>query len=208
MIGQNFGRLIVIGGAGRDKKRNILWRCICDCGTGTVAAGYRLRKGETRSCGCLQRETTVERNTRHGLCGSRLYSIWSNMLSRCGNDKNPQFSDYGGRGISVCEEWHDFTKFADWALANGYSDCLTIDRVINDDGYSPRNCRWATAFQQSRNKRPRRDQKLTDAHVEAIRNDPRPQSAIAATYSIHQQHVSRIKRGLSRAFPTGEQHHA
>lgn len=208
MIGLRFNRLVVTESAGRDRKRNLLWKCVCDCGAGTVATGYRLQRGETRSCGCLQRETVAERNLSHGLSGSRLYNIWANMLARCGNENYPQFSDYGGRGISVCNQWHDFTKFADWALANGYADHLTIDRINNDSGYSPHNCRWATRLQQSRNKRPRRDQKLTDAQVDAIRNDPRSQKVIAAAYSVRQQHVSRIKSGARRAFTTGEQHHA
>lgn len=202
MISARFGRLVVTAAAGRDKKRNLLWRCVCECGSEIVTAGYRLRSGETRSCGCLQRETVTARNASHGQSGTRLYNIWSNMLARCGNENNPQFADYGGRGIAVCREWHDFTSFEAWAKASGYSDDLTIDREENDGNYEPSNCRWATSLQQSRNKRPRRDQKLTDAQADAIRNDPRPQSEIAVEYSIGQQHVSRIKRGERRAFPT------
>lgn len=204
MIGSVVGRLTVKEAAGKDSKRNLLWRCVCTCGSETIASGWRLRKGEPKSCGCLQREVTANRNMSHGMTGTRLYNIWSNMLSRCGNEKNPQFCDYGERGIFVCEDWHNFESFAAWATANGYSNSLSIDRINNDGGYDPANCRWATTFEQAHNKRPRADQKLTDAQVEAIRNDPRPQNEIAATYSIRQQHVSRIKSGKRRAFQTGE----
>lgn len=208
MIGRRFTRLVVVEAAGRDKKRNLLWRCKCDCGADALIAGYRLRNGETRSCGCLQREVVTIRNTSHNQSSSRLYNIWSNMLARCQNENNPQFDDYGGRGITVCPEWHDFSTFAAWAAVAGYSSNLTIDRIDNDSGYAPRNCRWATRLQQSRNKRPRRDQKLTDAQVNSIRADRRPNAVIASEYSIHPHYVSRLKGGIRRAFPTGETHHA
>lgn len=207
MIGYHIGRLTVISQAGRDRKRNILWRCACECGNETIAAGWRLRKGEPRSCGCLQRELVTAKNSTHRLCGTRLYNIWSNMLARCERDTHPQFSDYGGRGIHVCDDWKEFQKFHEWSIVNGYKDGLSIDRINNDSGYCPENCRWATALQQSRNKRPRRDQKLTDDQVKSIRDDTRQQSVIADAYSIRQQHVSRIKSGKRRNFPTGEQHH-
>lgn len=202
MIGRAFSRLTVAGSAGRDRKRNLLWRCVCHCGGETVTAGYRLRSGETRSCGCLQREKVAERNQSHGRSKTRLYSIWCNMRARCENGRHPQYHDYGGRGIAVCEQWRTFEPFADWAFANGYTDDLTIDRVDNDYGYSPGNCRWATRLEQSRNKRARHDQKLTDDQVEAIRSDTRIQAHIAAEYGVRQQHIARIKNGTRRSFPT------
>ena len=192
MRGRTFYRLTVIAPAGRDKKRNLLWRCGCSCGAEKTTAGYRLRSGETRSCGCLQREIVTKRNTKHGLAGSRLYVIWSNMRARCADKGN---ADYGGRGIRVCDDWLSFKPFAAWAVANGYAAVLTIERIDNDAGYSPDNCRWATPLEQSRNKRLRRDGKLVEADVSAIRNDTRMQRVIAADYGIRQQHVSRIKSG-------------
>lgn len=124
------------------------------------------------------------------------------MHERCSNPKNKQYSDYGGRGIKVCPEWVAFEPFSEWALSNGHSDTLSIDRVDNNGNYEPSNCRWATTLEQSRNKRPRSDQKLSDAQVEAIRADTRFQYVIARDYGIQQQYVSRIKNGKRRAFPT------
>lgn len=199
MIGQIFGRLTVIGHAGKDRKRQLRWACLCVCGAEKVTTGYLLRSGQAKSCGCLQRETVRNRNASHGLSGERLYNVWANMKARCGDHSN---ADYGGRGITVCAEWQTFEPFAEWASANGYQAALTIDRIDNDQGYSPSNCRWATPLDQSRNKRPRRDQKLSDRQVSQIRSDTRIHREIAADYGVRQQHVSRIKSGARRAFPT------
>lgn len=89
----------------------------------------------------------------HGETKTRLHKIWESMLARCEYEKHPYFAYYGGRGIAVCEEWHNYLIFRDWAINNGYSDNLTIDRVQNNDGYNPNNCRWATMKVQQNNKR-------------------------------------------------------
>lgn len=92
--------------------------------------------------------------TMHGQSNTRLYSIWSGIKNRCFNENEPAFKDYGGRGITVCQEWVDkFTAFEQWALNNGYSESLTIDRINNNGNYEPDNCRWITNQQQSRNRR-------------------------------------------------------
>lgn len=121
------------------------WLCECKCGNKKVIKLSDLRNGRSRSCGCLRRETTSKNFKTHGLIHSKLFSIWSCMKTRCYDLNVSNYERYGGRGITICEEWlNDFMNFYDWAMRNGYKDNLTIDRKNNDDNYEPSNCRWAT----------------------------------------------------------------
>ena len=143
--GKKIGRLTVIKQVGQDKHGSYLWLCKCDCGNETIATGSHLLSKRTRSCGCFQRDSLSKRQTTHGMTDSRLYGIWSTMKRRCDNPKVESYRLYGGRGISVCTEWERFEPFRDWSLLNGYKDGLSIDRIDNDKGYSPDNCKWSTA---------------------------------------------------------------
>jgi len=159
LTGQRFGRLTVIERA-EDHiqptgKHETKWRCVCDCGNITVAYGGSLRNGGTKSCGCLQREIVSQRHKRHKRHGdskTRLYNTWNHMLYRCYNPKHKNYHRYGGRGITVCEEWKKYENFRDWAMANGYQEDLSIDRVDVNGSYCPENCRWVTQKEQTRNR--------------------------------------------------------
>lgn len=151
LTNQRFGRLTVIERS-PVKSNMTYWLCRCDCGKYVSVRRDKLISGNTSSCGCFSIESTKARNTKHGGRsgrGERTYNIWCAMRQRCRVDKN-----YAGRGITVCQEWAEsYPAFRAWALSHGYSDELSIDRIDNDKGYEPSNCRWATRHEQNLNTR-------------------------------------------------------
>lgn len=156
ITGMRFGKLVAVAPSDKRLDRHIIWECVCDCGTICFVSGASLRKGLTLSCGCYMSEVVHKNNIKykmtHNLSQSRPYNIWKLLLQRCYNKKHKSFKDYGGRGISVCERWNDFSLF--WEdMKENYSDTLTIDRIDNDGNYCKENCMWATQIEQSKNKR-------------------------------------------------------
>lgn len=169
ITGKRFGRLVVIERAANTKKGSAKWLCLCDCGKETIVRTSSLNNGGTKSCGCLQREhmTALGYARKKYDSNSRLYHIWQSMKQRCLNSNHRRYNDYGGRGITVCEEWkNSFQVFYDWAMANGYKENLSIDRIDNDKGYSPDNCQWATMKEQRNNRRDSTFARKEVAHAE------------------------------------------
>lgn len=166
LSGMTYDRLHVDKYAGRDKYKKSWFWCTCSCGNKILRSNKNLRSHHTKSCGCLSQELTIERNKNNITHGdtkrgntSHLYSIWSKMKDRCYNPNAINYNDYGGRGITVCDEWTElktgFINFKSWALENGYKDngTLSIDRIDTNLSYCPENCRWVTNKIQNNNKR-------------------------------------------------------
>jgi len=158
LTGKRFGRLTVVERAENNRHKKPQWRVRCDCGNEKIVLGLSLANGDTQSCGCLNSELSSERNSTHGDSRvgkrTRLYRIWTDMKRRTDYPKNTNYKHYGGRGITVCDEWKkDFAAFRDWAKSHGYDDSLSIDRIDNNGSYEASNCRWVPWKKQCDNKR-------------------------------------------------------
>lgn len=162
LTGQHFGRLIVVSESTGRKNGSVLWNCRCECGTEVIVPSGYLTSGRKQSCGCLAKEiasaTAKTGNNRrtHGMKHTKLYSVWNTMKYRCFNENSKQFKDWGGRGITVCDEWkNDFQAFYDYVskLPHFGEAGYSLDRINNDGNYEPNNVRWATRIEQNKNRR-------------------------------------------------------
>lgn len=160
LTGEKFGRLTVIGVSRKVESGNrerYYWRCKCDCGNEKEVRTDCLTSGLVKSCGCLKKDQdkiNLTKYHKHKLSHTKLWDTYYGMKSRCYDKTDKRYSDYGGRGIEICPEWlENFENFVSWSLENGFDDNLQIDRIDNDSGYSPQNCRWISIKENCRNRR-------------------------------------------------------
>lgn len=160
LVGNEYGRLTVISRGDdyirQDGRHEKTWVCRCSCGSVVTVIGYNLNRGRTKSCGCLMKDCGRNRgisNRKHGLHNSPLYKTWWSMVDRATNPSNSRHNRYYDRGIGVCDEWRDDpVAFCEWSVNNGWEHGLQLDRINNDLGYSPDNCRYVSATENVRNR--------------------------------------------------------
>jgi len=189
MEGKKFGYLTVIAKSKKVGNRNqVYWDCVCICGKEKSVKGDELRNGGVKSCGCHRGDTLGS----HRMSKSRIYRIWRHMKSRCYNPNVESYPYYGGKGITVCDEWQRFEKFHVWSMDNGYDEKRSIDRIDNSKGYFPQNCQWSTDKEQARNTTRtvcNEDvvAKIRDMFSAGVKNKD-----IAAMFGVSRAHVSDI----------------
>jgi hypothetical protein len=195
LTGKTFGRLKVLKCVGKNKYGHYQWLCRCDCGNTCIVKTGSLNRG-TKSCGCLHREGLIKRNTKHGLAHTPIYNVWSAIKNRCLNQNDKEYKSYGGRGITLCNEWMTFKEFYN-DMGKEYKPWLTIERRNVNGGYNKENCYWADMVTQANNTR-RNRYETVDGVTDTVANLARKYGITYATA----QH--RLYRGwdIEKAFKT------
>lgn len=202
LTGQKFGRLTVIEHEGYkiypNGEKATLWKCICDCGKEVIVRSGQLSSKKTQSCGCLRNDRVKEKLCTHKMTKSQLYHKWNHMIQRCENPNVERYPHYGGRGIKVCDEWHDFNRFKEWAESSGYDAKLTLDRINVDGNYSPKNCRWVSWETQANN--------TTRNHYLTYQGETHSLSEwskiLNISYTVLRARINRSKWSVEKAFTT------
>lgn len=192
LVGDRFGRLTVLG-FGKKARRVVHAICRCDCGNLVAPVASNMKRGTSTSCGCYRKEVhpmmVAITSTKHGLSRHRLYATWTGMHNRCYDETHIHFASYGGRGIFVCERWHDVKSFV-LDMAPSHKSGLQLDRIDNDGPYSPENCRWASAGEQGVNKRTNK--------LVTFKGKTQPLCSWSRELNIP---TSRLSRRLSKGWP-------
>lgn len=193
LTNKRFGKLLVVENTNKKRNKKTIWLCKCDCGNYKEVQVDNLTSGHTKSCGCLN-----GKGYKHNLKNTRLYYIWSCMKQRCYNENHKQYKDYGQRGIKICNEWHEFINFYNWAINNDYQDNLTIDRINNNGNYEPDNCRWVNMKIQSNNRR--------SNHIIEYKNETHTLKEwcdiLKLNYKTIQTRINSLKWNVKKAFET------
>lgn len=200
IVGQKFNLLTVVSFHSNSKGK-VRWHCICDCGEVNIVLTSNLKNGSVKSCGCLGKDNFKSR-TKHGMRHTRLYYIWDNMKSRCYRKNHHSYKYYGEKGIKICDEWLcDFKNFYNWAMLNGYTDSLTIERDKVDKGYNPENCRWIPQEEQGRNTSVSLGvEKVIE--IKKLLQSGKKEIELSELYGVHPSTIHYIKTGKNYSYVT------